>query len=355
MKTPTSVRRLIDVGDGLSMTMSRRGGGLGTLQVDCGSQSGGLRAAEAWARDCPTQDRSRTGALLVTHYHTDHYNGWLHVADSGGLGSLPKLDRFYHPRLPTPESADVLLALFALRSLGSGTGSMDLDLWRVAARLSGRNWVRRTSLVQGDTFPTPHGSAHVLWPPAALDERTRRKAAAAVERFHEVAGEHPRLAEIYEATREATGHLVDGDGVWEFDSLTRGEWPDLGTEGPAGRLRSALNGELKEVNDVLRGAANSLGLAFFIDHRLLFLGDLEGGALSQTIRHLVQNGPLNFDTVVAPHHGTKWSNELYKVRARCVEMSVGSRLQRHVRQEWRRVALCVLSTRERGTLVQRSW
>ncbi|WP_143536981.1 MBL fold metallo-hydrolase [Rubricoccus marinus] len=349
-------RRLLAVGDGLSMYASC---GWAGLHVDCGSQSGGAFAASRWVNGCSAEERWRTDAFLITHYHTDHYNGWVYASDAGSVPPLPYLSTLYHPRLPTPGAVDLLRATFALFALGSGTGSMEIDLWHRVARLS-RRPVVRVPLEQGRRVQTSAGELHVIWPPHHIQGALSETIEGAVRKFHDALDRHTRLRELYEAT-ESVEAYADGDKApvrnrdridpWEREGRPRRQHEPLDPDHYESLDDMLPDEELREVNRALRDAANSLGLAFVLDRRVLCLGDLEGRALTGALSYLVGEGLIDFDVIVAPHHGTKWNREMFKLRGNRVEVSVGDRLWPKVKPELGRIARSVHFTHMQGDLV----
>jgi hypothetical protein len=109
--------------------------------------------------------------------------------------------------------------------------------------------------------------------------------------------------------------------------------------------------DLRSVNVRLRSAANYLGLAFSVGTALLCLGDLEPSSVKGAVSHLPASlGRLNFRVVVAPHHGTVWCDDMYRLRAKDTLVSVGENLWPHVRPELGRISRGIRFTRLHGDL-----
>ena len=318
----------IHVGDGLCHRLDRPGWGPVGLQIDCGSQQGARLAAERWQRTTYPSALLHTGAICVTHYHTDHYNGLVWAARQSSFPRLPFLGEFYHPGTPTTETRHLLRALFAVHSytVGSTGLPMDVDLWQTLTRLSGLGSVGRRALYQGDTV-TPRGTVlNVVWPPRTLNDSTQKSVARALRAFHELleSPERGRLRDLYSQTELV--ETSEDEGSYEHD-------PDTIHERPLPEKRtseSELDSGLAVVNHKLRKAANRLSLALVVNHRLLCLGDLEGKQLGAAVEHTVSEFGGDFDVVVAPHHGTKWHPSMDKLRARVLVVPVGPELWKHV-------------------------
>jgi len=89
----------------------------------------------------------------------------------------------------------------------------------------------------------------------------------------------------------------------------------------------------EEVNRSLRNIFNKLSLAFRYDGNLLFLGDLEGEQLGIICRELISKNYLNYEIIIAPHHGTHKSKLLEKLSSVYYVSSVGKNLIKSVKYD----------------------
>lgn len=345
---------LTDVGDGLCLTLGWCP--YGVAQVDCGSQQGGRIAAEKWKQSLILYPAryDLVQSIWLTHFHTDHYNGFAWAAYQRHFPRMPMLQHAYTPRLPDPPVtaplAEALLA-FAAYTLGRDTGIMDVDFRRVAGRLASRATpIVHRSLSQGDVVSIcPHVQAQIAWPPRSLPAEARAPIRSAVAEFERLLGapSRHRLKMLYDEARAQRAASGDGDGEPVRDEASEKDFLRDVYDTPDMREDE----DLRKVNDKLRSAANYLGLAFSLGPALLCLGDLEPSSVKGAVSHLASTfGWLNFRTVVAPHHGTVWCDDLYRVRARDTLVSVGETLWRHVRPELGRISRSVKFTRLHGDL-----
>jgi glyoxylase-like metal-dependent hydrolase (beta-lactamase superfamily II) len=149
------------VGDGLAATLTTASGV--RILVDCGSQN---QQAAAWSKGFV---RSRPEVFVLSHFHTDHYNGLL--VEEPGLQARPLVvQEVYFPVLPRfSKQRESLCAMLAMQwyVLGSETGEMAVDLLRVLARRSESGFQFRP-LWQGEVVRTGGTSVLVLWPPPSI-------------------------------------------------------------------------------------------------------------------------------------------------------------------------------------------
>lgn len=320
-----------DVGDGLCLAAGDWR--WGQVQVDCGSQQGSRYAAERWLEasvGAPLQHAIK--ALVLSHYHVDHYNGFVWAANSHSrFPRLRNVTHIYSPGLPDPPVSVPLLRAtlaFAAFTLGARSGIMEVDFRSLAQRLAGGRPIRHRRLFAGDLAHMPNGlPISVHWPPRALAPDTRDQIARAVrefERFIE-APDRRALKDLYGQARD----LVQEDSQ---DEETIGDREE--SEPQERQLRELFDwtndGELLGINRTLRAAANHLCIAFSIGSHSLCLGDLDNAALRVVVNDLATRHRVNFRHIVAPHHGTSWDDQLLQLRCRNVCVSVGDRLWPHV-------------------------
>lgn len=323
---------LVEVGDGLCLVTRQHH--WCCAQIDCGSQQGGKYAAERWLRQLRS-DASlwRVSSLWLTHYHSDHYNGFVWAARQGVRSPhLRSLREIYSPGLPDPPvTTPLVVALFALAAytLGEQTGIMDVDFRRVAARLSGSPRLRHFRLFQGDEIELADGSPfQVLWPPKTLSESARASIQEAVRHFHSLLEQdkRSRLRQLYYQAKELGVQGRVDAAAEDIEPREGSEWPEVELYETDARL----DPELRAVNGRLRAAANYLGLAFCSGKNFLFLGDLDPTSMREVIDLLTHSRCTRFRSIVAAHHGTVWCDELLRLHARSVVVSVGNRLWRHI-------------------------
>ena len=73
--------------------------------------------------------------------------------------------------------------------------------------------------------------------------------------------------------------------------------------------------------------ANQLCLVFMQADRFIFFGDLPARQLKIVANDLTSAAVMNFDVMLAPHHGTFWDDQLLRLRSKRTLLSNGSRLQ----------------------------
>ena len=107
----------------------------------------------------------------------------------------------------------------------------------------------------------------------------------------------------------------------------------------------------KKANESLRRAANRLSLAFRIDSQLLFLGDLESKEINTVVNNLEAEQRLRFPIMLTPHHGTHWGKEMQKLAVDVAASSVGKKLFKKVKPDYKCIADHHLITYTEGEVV----
>ena len=305
------------VGVGLAIGLHTISGS--RLQIDCGSQQSGARAYERGLRAiCPN-------AFVLSHFHTDHYNGLFHASRRDGF----EIRQVFLPRLPVfPEARRFLECMFAMarRALGHTTGSVEADVLNVIAALT-RHDFSYQFLSAGESVDAAGAHIEVLWPPRILkDEEVRGTVRKAIDDFNRAASEDEELKRLRDQIGEAgtvEPYLTENESPREMHGRNENErrWvadhPD--------NLPRELPEVVKRANASLRTAANHLSLAFHEDNRLLFLGDLEAYEIQQVVAALIQKRRVRFFATITPHHGTHWHSALSDLRTSFAISSVGER------------------------------
>jgi hypothetical protein len=315
-----------DVGDGLTMGLRTLRGN--TIGIDCGSQQGG---EVPWRK---LQDVIQPEAFMLSHFHTDHYKGLFH-ADLGDRGDRIEVRDVYFPRLPKCADGNVFMrciVAMARRTMGDVTGSMEVDFLGVLRRVNSVGFKYR-AVSAGDVICWDGSQLEVIWPPRELKDAVSTKAIAdAINEFEAAMAADATLREIYQrvgvrgelepytSEAAATGEVGEGHGPVATDEV------------PVRVFNARQVPErTKKANRALRRAANHLCLAFHVDNRVLFLGDLDTQALGVVVPELRVKNRESFGVMVSPHHGTHWHPDLLSLRANSVVSSVGHRLLKGVR------------------------
>lgn len=156
--------RVADVGDGMCATVFLDHA---FVQVDCGSAQGAMRAMAGlpwWWRERPYWDGP--GALVLSHFHHDHYNGILLAAEHDPPRPVAPIGYVLFPRLPEalPDAPRFVQAQFAMaRRLGDRSGLMEYDLVEAVQRISSSRSLTYLPVSSGDTFP--FGASRLGRPP----------------------------------------------------------------------------------------------------------------------------------------------------------------------------------------------
>lgn len=295
--------------------------------------------------------------FILSHYHVDHYLGLMAAARPQEKNKfLWAPDFVYTPGLPKFQKAyDFYCALFCMSAkvFGSESGSMDFDFLRAISRLrkntpgiSSKSKFKYRQLFQGDEFLLNGQRCIAVWPPRTMnDSLFATKVEKALKKFDEAMNADQVLREIYDRIlNENFFELLRAWGEEGKNEFTYDEFESDIREAFASREDEPLLQVVEDANKELRSVANDLSLGFFSEEGLLFLGDISKAALPKVVDKLVSLGEVNFNYLIASHHGTFWDDSLLKLRANMVIISTGKKLAAKYNPNWSMVGVFVLST-----------
>jgi beta-lactamase superfamily II metal-dependent hydrolase len=322
---------LADVGDGMSAGIRTISGK--SIQIDCGSQEAKIASLSS------ALYRINPDLFVLSHFHSDHYNGLLISFSSMSQTPPLSIEGAVYPRLPEFDDRSLFMRyLLAMnqRVLGGVSGSMEMDFLNLLARVNSRPFKHR-SLSAGDSFIVEGSKFRVLWPPKVIRRNdTIRQIKNAISDFNSALEEDEILKTIYEELeneRIIWPYLDDKRGRDVIEA--RNEADDLFRMDFA---RHKLPEATNRANKSLRKAANHFSLAFHEDNRLLFLGDSENYELSQVVKKLKRKRAIYFQVFITPHHGTHWHVSLNDLKCFSALCSVGSKLFKNLRPEYKEIA-----------------
>jgi beta-lactamase superfamily II metal-dependent hydrolase len=321
----------MDIGDGMAVGICTVGGD--HIQIDFGSQQTPVGwYPEVFARIEPA-------VFVLSHFHADHYNGLLAMEPHSSHWPWPKVREVLFPRIPEfTERLRFARCLFAIsqRVLGGVSGSMELDFLNLFSRINKKPFTYR-SLSAGETFSVSGSEFQVLWPPRAIsDNSTIKVIREAISDFDTAIEEDEELRSIYKRFEEdGLLNAYFGEGQRERTIEPRTEELERGENFPS---PPELKPSTIAANESLRAAANRFSLSFREDNRLLFLGDLEERELKQVVADLEDEHARRFQLLITPHHGTHWHPALSKLSCYFALSSVGPRLFKNLRPQYREIS-----------------
>jgi ribonuclease BN (tRNA processing enzyme) len=352
---------MADVGDGLCMKLNMISDS--KIYIDCGSQQGGECAFKGLKRiDHDYCHRSHFlnqchvhSIFILSHFHADHYNGLIHVANNTQQGYKFNLDQIYFPLIPDFELRKefmTILFCMAQTTLGNKTGSMPADLINVVRKINSRNFMARP-LSEGETLYINGVRLEILWPPRTLPKNKEIKIVSEIEKsidkFEELKDKYEQIQDTYDKIK--SGNLFEpyfSEQPTTYESTQSNEE----IEKPATeQAELPLPNEIKEFNGYLRDVANYFSLSFVIDDRFLFLGDLGTSEIGQVISKLNNDERRNFYVLVAPHHGTHWHHNLRRAYFVYTLSSVGCKLVAKMNPEFKAISEFKLATHVNGDII----
>lgn len=310
-----------DVGDGLCMAIDDSSDRI--IQIDCGSSSG-KSAFDGLVR---TGSFCTAGSLVISHLHSDHYNGFIRALSLVDHNQFPhfKFQQLYYPKIPTfSRSQDFFIALItmSLRVLGEKTGVAEWELLDLITTLNGGTKPRPIPLFAGKRIRVGHSAFIAIWPPAALseDDATVQQITKALELFNRALLEDAPTRELYQYAQRIIVNYS------EKETRKEKRYPGEDTEWLLKSKPRRLPDIVSKANKALIKAANRFSLAFHENNNeLLFLGDVETKEINLIINNLVSSNKKRFNLLVTPHHGTHWDDALKQIKCQYAISSCGSR------------------------------
>lgn len=275
--------------------------------------------------------------FLLSHHHADHFNGILKCYEE--KKGCWHLNTFYFPTMPEfPDKKKFFLSLFSMNIWLNPYHPIQSSIIAVVNSLNKRRVAIRT-LSKGDTFKIGQNEYEILWPPKVIEDENITKAiATAVKDFEIAAAKDDKLQKIYSRLAD-----VSLDSFFSEPEVLKG-YTKMDQETEPNEL-------IKTANSSLRKAANRLSIAFKNADNLLFLGDLEKREIGQVVSELISKKDDYFDIVISAHHGTHFHKELLKINSDIVLASVGYKLKRYLKPEYRFVGNRFLNTFDLGDIV----
>lgn len=314
---------LRDVGDGLNLLINNNK--YHYLTVDFGGDEN---------IDCYCCFRD---SFLLTHFHSDHYNGILKCSH---LHCGWDLDFFYHPAMPSfTESIYFFMCLLTMNIRISRHHPLQNTILDLVKRIN-RKPVNFRPVSKGDIIVCGNRKYEILWPPKVLtDEEVLTDIRRAVSDFEEAKKSDRRLEEIY---HNIYNKYSERD-INSVDIIEHSEPIPYEFEGELSEI-------VKKANKSLRKAANRLSISFRQDDNILFLGDLEKHEIECVVSDLVHNHNICYDILIAAHHGTHWDSSITSIKAEICLASIGQTLRKHMKYEYKSISNKLVRTDEWGDI-----
>ena len=318
---------LRDVGDGLNLHIKNDTNH--NLTVDFGGNK---------RLHCPFRLH---GSFLLSHFHTDHYNGILSCYNRHFPFKFWNLSNFYYPAMPVfLESKELYKMFIAMNIRISNNHPIQSTIMEYISSLN-QNKISFHSVSRGDIITCGNTKYEILWPPKVLkEEETLKSIKNAIRDFNKALDGDTELSSIYERIKNKFSDR-DFNEINIEESNENSELTDF-----TGKLSELT----KKANSSLKSAANRLSIAFRQDDNLLFLGDLEKRELKSVVANLVNEKNTVYDVIIAAHHGTHWDDELLKLKCNICLASLGSKLNKYLKNEYKIISEKLIRTDDWGDI-----
>ena len=273
--------------------------------------------------------------FLLTHFHTDHYNGILNCYKY--MLKCWNIRNFYHPVMPKFSDSNTFFKyLLAMNIRISKNHPIQNFIFKTASKINNKP-IKFIPVGMGDEIVCGNKKYNILWPPRELKEKETLKVIKDAINHFEIAKEKDKiLNDIYESIEQLSFDNFD-DNILE-DSL------------PTLEKNLVENKEVEMANKSLKKAANRLSIAFSQGENLLFLGDLEKKEINLVVNKLCNNNSNWFDIIISAHHGTHWGNELINLKTEIVLASVGITLKKHLSNNYKTISKKFINTHDWGNI-----
>jgi len=316
---------LRDIGDGLNLLIKN------TRNFDLTIDYGGDKGIQSGI--------CFIGNFLLTHFHADHYNGFL---DRHKFPLCLHLTKCFHPIMPQfTNNRTFFMSLLAMNIRISKNHPLQSTILSLIQKLNNQQ-IQFIPLSKGDTFQVGKSKYEVLWPPKTVNEEDTLKAIRdAIEDFNKAKEVDKKLQKIYERISTI---FSDRDIFKIADiELDKNEQLENSNQEHIKIIRTA--------NESLKKAANRLSLAFKQGQNLLFLGDLERSEIDLVVNDLIIQETTYFEILIASHHGTHWGNSLNNISTHYCLSSTGLDMRKHIDYRYKDISEKFVRTDEWGDIL----
>ena len=277
-----------------------------------------------------------TNSLLISHYHTDHYNGLFLLPDNS-----INLTKVYYPNIPDFPQKKVLskmILFLEYLTLGSDSGSPANDLLNLIG-IKNKNDLFYRSLKQGDIINFNHKKMNVIWPPQTItNKQVLKTLSKSIEKINDVISSNDELQILWDNfdRNSNTESEIYVKKVKEYSKKA------INID------KSVLSSFAKSIHDI----TNRFSVCLFEKENFLFLGDLESNEIRECILYLKKNYKINqIKYLITAHHGTHWNQILLDIHAKKVITSNGEKMVVHFDDQYKLIGDKSYSTFQNGSLI----
>lgn len=352
---------LIDMGDGLSSILSSHFGL--NVQIDWGSNTQ-INAVDNWKQSVKHSYYPNLfpDSFILSHFHRDHYNGLFYAArNSDELKGQFNIREFFYPGQPKFENSKLFykaLKAVSMYKIGDDSGHMGLDTVSAIQTLNRYNRKpESTELFLGDKRQIARLDFECLWPPREYNEGVlTRPVGKALKAYKDALEKNEKLRRIDNSIGEVNSFFKSETADFErfqndprllnYDNELEQKFD--GNQNLDEQSMKAFN----KANKLLKDVANKLCLVLVQGNDLLFWGDLEQQEIKKVVNNLVEKNTTNFEVMIAPHHGTHWADDMYKLRTNYMLVPSGEERNKKFEPRLKQISQEVISTYQSGDIVK---
>jgi len=269
--------------------------------------------------------------LLISHYHTDHYNKLFDLKKRSIL-----INELIYPYIPLIDSKEMkdektlkkMIVFYNILSIFSETGVPSCGLIKLLKDKCAENFTPR-NVKMGDRISIIGDTYDVIWPPKEISHvNCSIKLVSGIKKIMSVIKKDDVITKFWDKfEREFRNKNYENDEDLENYEFEQEEFK---------KINPLIK---KELSKEIRNITNRLSICLYKEDKFLFLGDLEKEEISCCIDYLKKNYYLNHvKYLIAPHHGTHWHDRLLDIYAENLIISNGKKMIVNYKEQFNRIA-----------------
>ncbi|AIJ05947.1 hypothetical protein JH146_1104 [Methanocaldococcus bathoardescens] len=336
--------------------------------VDCGSYNGKEKAFYALHRVSSYISRYTPKYFILSHFHSDHYNGIFCVADKGNHWK-GWFDEVYFPGIPKiydngkDISNEFILYMlsFEFFQIYNNYGIVNIDFLDLIFKINDK--CKLNPCFKGDFIKIRGKTFEILHPPRIIkDDEVVESVKKVIKEFKQFMKDYREFEEIVKFVERYSplyNIVVQKNMKYEkFNGKKHEETYEIleKLKNLKDRISEKENfkKKIEDLDEKFRGITDRLSLVFCCDNELLFMGDLKPYEINKIIKELNSKNRKFFYVLITPHHGTRWGYKLKDIECIYAISSNGEKYKDKFEKnipKFKKISENYLSTLEEGDII----